>query len=183
MSGHFETAAEALARRARTPGISGAAIPEELPPLPSGALVVAPELSLDQAKRVWVEFLDLRDVILGDPNCVDDIEGARVMNRTGATRLGLAFGLSIRQVAMNEGRVQVGEADWDYRYIVTVEVSKGTRKVEGIGSCRLSEISASTHKGKPVPEGQREHFALTRAWTRAAKRAIADILGGTDADD
>ena len=35
---------------------------------------------------------------------------------------------------------------------------------------------------RPGDLSRREHFALTKAWTRATKRAIADILGGTEAE-
>jgi hypothetical protein len=45
------------------------------------------------------------------------------------------------------------------------------------GSCRLSEINE-----KAGNLFRREHYALTKAWTRATKRAIADILGGTEAE-
>ena len=100
------------------------------------------------------------------------------MNRTGATRLAVPFGLSIEERGIEEGRVELAdEAAWDYRFRVRVRVSKGGRFVDGIGSCRLSEISE-----KAGDLSRREHFALTKAWTRATKRAIADILGGTEAE-
>jgi len=100
------------------------------------------------------------------------------MNRTGATRLAVPFGLSIEDRGLEEGSVQDAETgSWDYRFRVRVRVLKGARFVDGIGSCRLSEIDA-----KAGDISRREHFAMTKAWTRAAKRAIADILGGTEAD-
>jgi len=141
-------------------------------------LVVSPVIGLEQAKRIWNTFLEFRDAILRDPACYDQIEGAREMNRTGATRLAVPFGLSIEERGIEEGRVELAdEATWDYRFRVRVRVSKGARFVDGIGSCRLSEISE-----KAGDISRREHFALTKAWTRAAKRAIADILGGTEAE-
>jgi len=141
-------------------------------------LVVSPVIGLDQAKRIWNTFLEFRDTILRDPACYDQIEGSREMNRTGATRLAVPFGLSIEERGIEEGRVDLAdEATWDYRFRVRVRVSKGARFVDGIGSCRLSEISE-----KAGDLSRREHFALTKAWTRATKRAIADILGGTEAE-
>jgi hypothetical protein len=148
-----------------------------------GSLLVVPETSLEHAKQAWDAFLDIRDVILNDPACYDDIDGTREMNRTGATRLAVPFGLSIEQYDFHESQVEdASEHTFDHRFIVTVRVSKGARHVDGIGSCRLSEIAATTKAGKSVPIGQREHFAMTRAWTRATKRAIADILGGTEVE-
>jgi hypothetical protein len=147
-------------------------------PAVSAALVVRPELSLDEAKKVWNAFLELRDLILSDPSCYDEIEGRREINRTGATRLAVPFGLSIAEIGIEEGRVELADSgEYDYRYRVRVRVSKGARFVDGVGSCRLSEISE-----KAGDLSRREHFALTKAWTRAAKRAIADMLGGTESD-
>lgn len=137
---------------------------------------ISPEVSLDIAKKLWNQYLDFRDTILADPACYDEIDGSREMNRTGATRLAVPFGLSIEMRSVEEGRVLLADTnDYDYRYRVSVRVSKGSRFVDGIGSCRVSEIP-----GK-LDDSKKEHFALTKAWTRAAKRAIADILGGTEA--
>ena len=147
-------------------------------PAVSAALLVRAEASLEESKLIWNQFLGLRDTILSDPACYDEIDGHREMNRTGATRLALPFGLSIAELGVEEGRVELADSgEFDYRYRVRVRVSKGARFVDGIGSCRLSEINE-----KAGDISRREHFALTKAWTRATKRAIADILGGTEAD-
>ena len=142
-------------------------------------LVVSPVIGLEQAKRIWNTFLEFRDTILRDPACFDEIEGVREMYRPGATRLAVPFGLSIEDRGIDEGRVELAdEGTWDYRFRVRIRVSKGARFVDGVGSCRLSEISE-----KAGDLSHREHYALTKAWTRATKRAIADILGGTEAED
>lgn len=177
----FRTAAQLRDERGRFPMESAGPSRETGLPAPLGNptdLVVSPVIGLDQAKRIWNTFLEFRDAILRDPACYDQIEGSREMNRTGATRLAVPFGLSIEERGIEEGRVELAdEATWDYRFRVRVRVSKGARFVDGIGSCRLSEISE-----KAGDLSRREHFALTKAWTRATKRAIADILGGTDAE-
>ena len=177
----FRTAAQLRdERRGLETRASGHAIDTTEPRLVASAtdLVVSPVIGLDQAKRIWNTFLEFRDAILRDPACYDQIEGSREMNRTGATRLAVPFGLSIEERGVEEGRVELAdEATWDYRFRVRVRVSKGARFVDGIGSCRLSEISE-----KAGDLSRREHFALTKAWTRAAKRAIADILGGTETE-
>lgn len=173
----FRTAEQLLAERNGRKGSFALAA------APAAVALIRPEVTVEEARSLWNSYLGLRDVILADPACADDIEGSREMNRTGATRLTIAFGLSIEEGAVEEGSVQSGDDGvWDYRFRVRVRAGKGSRFVDGIGSCRLSEIAAKTKAGKEVPIGQREHFALTRAWTRAAKRAIADLLGGTEAD-
>jgi hypothetical protein len=177
----FRTAAELRDEQRRLPGgvASASGVGEEPTAVDTTAdLVVSPVIGLDQAKRIWNTFLEFRDTILRDSACYDEIEGTREMNRTGATRLAVPFGLSIEERGIEEGRVELAdEATWDYRFRVRVRVSKGARFVDGIGSCRLSEISE-----KAGNISRREHFALTKAWTRATKRAIADILGGTEAE-
>jgi hypothetical protein len=170
----FKTGAEIAAERR----LNGYRYPENPDPATGAALVVRPEIGIGEAKTVWNTFLELRDAILSDPACFDEIDGHREMNRTGATRLALPFGLSIEDRGVEESRVElVDSGEFDYRYRVRVRVSKGARFVDGIGSCRLSEVSE-----KAGDLSRREHFALTKAWTRASKRAIADILGGTEAD-
>lgn len=152
--------------------------PTDVDPAVAGALVVRAEVGIEDAKQIWNAFLELRDLILSDPTCYDEIDGHREINRTGATRLALPFGLSISELGVEEGRVELADSgEFDYRYRVRVRVSKGARFVDGIGSCRLSEIS-----DKAGDVSRREHFALTKAWTRATKRAIADMLGGTESD-
>ena len=177
----FRTASELWNEERRHPtgtASSSRASEEPSPPTTTTDLVVSPVIGLDQAKRIWNTFLEFRDVLLRDPACYDQIEGSREMNRTGATRLAVPIGLSIEERGIEEARVELAdEASWDYRFRVRVRVSKGARFVDGIGSCRLSEISE-----KAGDLSRREHFALTKAWTRATKRAIADILGGTDVE-
>lgn len=152
-------------------------------PAVASALIVRPVMNLDQAKVVWNAYLDLKNFLLRDDACADDIGGSREMNRTGATRLATAFGISMATLEIQEGRVQEADsADYDYRFLVRVRASRGARFADGIASCRLSEIPDRTKKGEPVPYSHREHFALTKADTRARKRAIADLLGGTEAE-
>jgi hypothetical protein len=149
----------------------------------SSSFLVLPECGLAETRRLWNLYLEFRDLILADPACYDEIAGRKEMNRTGATRLAVPFGLSIEERAIEEGRVQLADSgDWDYRFRVRVRVGKGQRFVDGIGSCRVSEVAEKPRAGEIVPLSLREHFALTRAWTRAVKRAIADIVGGTEAE-
>lgn len=155
-----------------------APVGEPEPGQPSLSLFVRPEVTLAQAKETWNAYFEFKEFLLSDPICFDEIDGTKEMNRTGATRLAFPFGLSIRQKEIHESRVQLDDSGgFDYRFIVTVQVGKDGRWVDGIGSCRLSEITT-----KNIDDSKREHFALTRAWTRAAKRAIADILGGVEAE-
>ncbi|HEV2316240.1 MAG TPA: hypothetical protein VGV89_01525 [Thermoplasmata archaeon] len=147
------------------------------------ALLVAPEVSLADMKRIWNAYFELKAFLLEDSACFDVIAGRKEMNRTGCTRLAMAFGLSFEEREVTESNVQDGDTgEYDHRWLVRVRVSKHDRFADGIASCRLSEIAERTAKGELVPISQREHFALTKASTRARKRAIADLLGGTEAE-
>lgn len=152
-----------------------------LPVTEAPELVVAPVVSLLNARQLWTAHQEFKAIILADPSCADEIAGIRERNRTGATRLAIAFGLSIEDRLVEDGRVELADSgEFDHRCVVRVRVSKRPRYVDGIGSCRISEIEEKTKRDEIAPTSQREHTALSRAWTRAAKRAIADILGGTD---
>lgn len=140
--------------------------------VPVEAYIVSPVMTVEEAAKGWDIYLRLKGMLLNDPNCYDVIEGSKEMNRTGATRLATAFGLSLDMTNMYEATI-----DKDRRFIVRVRASRGARYADGVGSCRVSEITMKT-----ASDGKREHFALGTAYTRAAKRAIADILGGTEAE-
>jgi hypothetical protein len=146
--------------------------------VPAEAYVVSQVMDKGQAFRLWNGFLELKRELLLDPNCFDTIGDSKEMNRTGATRLATAFGLSLEIVKVDEAvLVDERRGIGDVRFQVRVRASRGPRYADGIASCRISEI--------PKESGdlsKREHFALTRASTRATKRAIADILGGTEAE-
>ncbi len=174
----FQTAKELRDEELRLAKPAATRFSYAVEPKASADLVVRAEVGLEEAKSTWNALLEFRDVILTDPACYDVIEGTKELNRTGATRLAVAFGLNIEERGVDEGRVELADSgEWDYRFRVRVRASKGARFVDGIGSCRISEISE-----KAGDLSRREHFALTKAWTRATKRAVADILGGTDAD-
>lgn len=175
-TGGFRTAREVYVERLGGQSLALAPTANEAP-LASPSLVVSAEINLEQARKLWNNYLEFRDTILSDKACYDEIDGHKEMNRTGATRLAVPFGLSIEERAIEEGPVQdLSDGTYDYRFRVRVRVSKGARFADGIGSCRISEIPGKLDAGK------KEHFALSKAWTRATKRAIADILGGTEAD-
>jgi hypothetical protein len=179
----FRTAKEMLEEERRAASSSKSlAVPDDSGIVAPTSLVAA-ECGIDRARAIWNDYLRFRELILDDPACYDEIAGHKELNRTGATRLALPFGLSIEERLVEEGRVELADSsEWDYRFRVRVRVAKGARFVDGIGSCRLSEVPEKTRLGDSIPISQREHFALTKAWTRAMKRAIADILGGTAAE-
>ena len=95
---------------------AGFRYPEAQDPALTAALVVRAEVGIDEAKKIWNAFLELRDLILNDPACYDIIEGHKEMNRTGATRLALPFGLSVEDRGVEEGRVELADSGYfDYR--------------------------------------------------------------------
>ena len=148
---------------------------------------IRPVMSWDDAKETWNTFLELKRRLLEDGNCYDTIEGSKELNRTGATRLATAFGISEELVKIDE--VEIGK---DRRFAVRTRARWGARYADGIGVTRLSDFPEMTKErrttdgrvipARPVPIGDREHFAIATAYTRGLKRAIADLLGGTEAE-
>ncbi|MGI0132653.1 MAG: hypothetical protein ACREDK_06135 [Thermoplasmata archaeon] len=175
----FQTARELYEAQLRAAATPSTTPDDERAATGRHPLLVAPECGVTEAQALWNQYLALRDLILSDPACYDEIAGHKEMNRTGATRLALYFGLSIEARDVEEGRVQIpDEGSWDYRFRVCVRVAKGVRFVDGIGLCRLSEMREKSEAGELRAVSQREHGALSLAWTRAVKRAIEDFLGG-----
>ena len=144
------------------------------------SLMVRPEVDIQEAKTAWETFKKFRDFILEDPECFDKIGDKKEMNRTGATRLAVPFGLSIEERMVEES--MFNKDPEEIRFKVHVRVKKNERFVDGVGSCRVSEIPNKSARGEEIQFSKREHFAYTKAWTRAVKRAIADMLGGTEAE-
>lgn len=172
-AGGFSSAAVELARRQRGEIAPG--------PVDVEAYIVSPVVPLDRAKQLWNAFFELKDFLLADPACADDLPGGRELNRTGASRLAFAFGLSKEVLRADEAEV-VTDGRPDRRFAYRVRVSRGARYADSTATCRISEVPATTKKGDAVPYSQREHFAATKAETRAFKRAVADLLGGTEAE-
>jgi len=167
----FESALE-LAKRERAAG----------PPAVVEGVLVKSEVDLEGSRQIWIQADVIRDALFQSLACYDEIDGHKELNRTGLMRLALPFGLSIEGKSFDEDNQRdMDSGEYDHRYRFQIRVSKGSRSVDGIGSCRLSEISAKTKKGEDVPIGKREHLAISKAWTRAAKRAISDMLGGNEA--
>ena len=105
-------------------------------------LLVQPEVGIEQAKKLWDTYKAFREYILKDDACADVMPGGgREMNRTGATRLAMPFGLSVQQIRSEETAglalpSTIPEDDRKYfppegdvRYKKLVDVSKGRRHV------------------------------------------------------
>ena len=155
----FRTAAELRDEQRRHPGgVAGTPSGgEERPAIATTTdLVISPVIGLDQAKRIWNTFLQFRDAILRDPACYDQIEGAREMNRTGATRLAVPFGLSIEERGIEEGRVELAdEGD------VGLPVPRASPSKQGWsirGRCRLLSAVRDQREGwQSFPAGNTSH--------------------------
>ncbi len=136
----------------------------------AASLLVRPEVPIDQMVRVYNAYREFHRYVMSDPDCYDVIDGAKAMNRNGAVRLGVAFGLDI-EILSSDSR-DVGNDD--ALFVVRARAGKGARHVDAVGTSRLSEVST-----KVKELGAREHQARARAETRAVKRAIYGLLGGS----
>lgn len=128
-------------------------------------------VDLEGAKKLWKQFQQFKSAIIEEGD-FDKIGDKKDLNRTGWHKLGAAFGISVTK--LEELR---DTADGVPFFQFTVRASKGPRHEDGVGSAGLDETSEKETMGK------RMHLAMTKAYTRAAKRAISDLLGGADVED
>lgn len=132
---------------------------------------VVPEMDIVEAKRLWDKFQEFKTAII-EAGDFDKIGDKKDLNRSGWMKLAAAFAVSVEQLEEQHDVVE-GDPYWQFR----VRASKGMRFADGVGIASLSETNDKDVLGK------RMHNAMTKAYTRAAKRAIADLLGGAEVSD
>src|SRR5438552_5173217 len=132
---------------------------------------VSPVMDIAAAKKLWDQFQEFKSAII-EAGDFDKIGDKKDLNRSGWMKLAAAFAVSVEQLEEMHDIVD-GEPYWQFR----VRASKGARYADGVGIASLSETNTTD------PLGKRMHNAITKAYTRAAKRAIADLLGGAEVSE
>lgn len=144
-------------------------------PAPSAALAVPtdiePVMDIEAAKKLWDQFQSFKTAII-EAGDYDTIGEKKDLNRSGWMKLAAAFAVSVEKLEESHDVVD-GDPYWQFR----VRASRGVRYADGVGIASLSETNDKDVLGK------RMHNAITKAYTRAAKRAIADLLGGADVSE
>lgn len=128
--------------------------------------LVVPIASPAQARAAWDAYVAMAQA-LEDPADVVEIEGKRFRRKSFWRKVALAYGISVELV--NQLRAVEGDpAGVRTAFYVQVRASSKTgRHVDGVASCSSRE---------PGRTSALEHVLYATAYTRAANRAIADLV-------
>lgn len=137
----------------------------ELAPTPIP--LAAGELSLAEAKDLWDKFQAFKMAVIARGD-YDEINGKKDLNRSGWSKIGTALGISVQ--ILDREVTGTREA---LRISFWVRASKGSRYVDNVGSAESSDVQGGTGSF---------HMVETKAYTRAMKRAIADLVGGAETE-
>jgi len=135
-------------------------------PTSTGGELVVPIASPAQARAAWDAYVAMAQA-LEDPADVVEIEGKRFRRKSFWRKVALAYGISVELV--NQLRAVEGDpAGVRTAFYVQVRASSKTgRHVDGVASCSSRE---------PGRTSALEHVLYATAYTRAANRAIADLV-------
>jgi hypothetical protein len=111
----------------------------------------------------WREFQALKAQLL-EPHDYQEIQGRTFVKKSGYRKLAAAFGVSL--TCIDEVREDI-TGGWLWRITVQASAPNG-RHADGVAICASNERRMS----------HPEHDTYSTAYTRAANRAIADLIGG-----
>lgn len=126
--------------------------------------IIRPLATPDEALDAWREFEALKAKLVTGED-VQHIQGKDFLKKSGFRKLATAFGLSVERMA--EEREDLKPAGFLWRITVRATATNG-RHFDGVAAC------ASTERKMAHPE----HDTYSTAYTRAANRAIGDLIGG-----
>lgn len=118
----------------------------------------------ENIRGAWDSFQALKLSLL-EANDYQEIQGRRALKKSGYRKLAAAFGVSLER--LTEEREQISNDAWLWRFVVRATAPNG-RYCDGVAICASNERRMS----------HPEHDTYSTAYTRAANRAIADLIGG-----
>jgi len=143
-----------------------------VPGLPAEALprstdeLVAPIATPAQARAAWDAYVAIAQAI-EDPQDVVEIQGKRFRKKSFWRKIALAYGIDVElREAAQELKDDAKGPFWSSHVVVRARSRTG-RYVDGVASCSNRE---------PAKEAATAHVVYATAYTRAANRAIADLV-------
>jgi hypothetical protein len=145
--------------------------------------------NIEQIKLARKTFEDLKQAILVDSDFQTYTERnvtRRFIKKSGWRNIGMAFGISLEPVSSEFRDLNViAEGRFAIEYRVKATAPNG-RYVEGVGSCdshedRFAEKVYNPGSGRKEATGRfafEYNDVASTAYTRAANRAISDLVGG-----
>lgn len=113
------------------------------------------------------EFENLKKSILTDADYQTE-KGKTFVKKSGWRKIATAFGISITSVSSET--INLGENYFAVKYVVKAQ-APGGRYAEGVGSC-------DNHESRFKNGNYKYHDIDATAYTRAANRAVSDLVGG-----
>ncbi len=131
-----------------------------------GQLLVSPIATPAQARAAWDAYVAMAKA-LEDPADVVEIEGKAFRRKSFWRKIALAYGIDVvLREATQELKDDAEGAYWSAHVVVRASSRTG-RHVDGVASCSNRE---------PNKRAATAHVVYATAYTRAANRAIADLV-------
>lgn len=140
--------------------------PVDVPRSTGGQELVLPIATPAQARAAWDSYVAIAQA-LEDPADLVEIEGHKWRRKSFWRKIANAYGISVQELG-EERRLEPqpsGEVRIAF-YVRTRATAASGRFMDGVGSC-----SSLERKGE-----RKEHDIYATAYTRAANRAIADLV-------
>jgi hypothetical protein len=142
--------------------------------LASGSLLVRPIATAQDARGVIEDFQKLKISLLDpktDIQVYKDRDGniTKRIKKSGCKKIAMAFGLDVK--AVGREIIDLSTGNFAVEYTVRATAPNG-RSCEGIGMCDSTESLYAGRKNKKL------HDVYATAFTRAANRAVLDLVGG-----
>lgn len=136
---------------------------------PRGALV-RPVASTNEIVQNFKLFQEMKNQIL-DKSDFQSVSGREFIKKSGWRKIAAAFGISLETV--EEKRLELEDGHYGVRYTVRA-IAPGGRYTDGVGLCSTDEKRFSGRNDT----GHKVHDIYSTAYTRAANRAVSDLVGG-----
>ncbi len=129
-----------------------------------GPTIIRPVATAAEIRAAWQQLQELKQQLL-TPDDYQAIQDRQYIKKSGWRKIAAAFGLSLE--LLTEHRHELDGGGWVWQATVRAIAPNG-RHSDGLGSCHSAERRfAHAH-----------HDTRATAYTRAANRAISDLVGG-----
>jgi hypothetical protein len=156
--------------------------------------VLRPVGSVQQILQAWQMFQELKRAIITEEDYYLDDRGKQQLKIGGWRKFAIAYGLTTELLDETIMPDKVDPREWVARVVLGVK-TKGGRKTIGVGYFSTREVkhkylednsivhpTKTDKSGAPIPVPL-EHITTSRAYTRALKRGVQDMIGPVEQEE
>lgn len=156
--------------------------------------VLRPVGSVQQILQAWQMFQELKRAIITAEDYYLDDRGKQQLKIGGWRKFAIAYGLTTELLDETIMPDKVDPREWVARVVLGIK-TRGGRKTIGVGYFSTREVkhkylednsivhpTRTDKSGAPIPVPL-EHIVTSRAYTRALKRGIQDMIGPIEQED